>query len=183
MSDANESRPLKMFHHFAIEVADMDRSIEFYRDVFGFKLTERHKAGEIPTIPVELAFLRCGDNHHDLVLAHNTKKKYRPRTREDDEEGPPYIHHFAFACRDHAAWDALMKKVTERGIKIIRGPVLHSPWQKGGEGSWGENLSFYILDPDGHRLEIFCDMATIDPDGTFRTHDGQRIEQAKAVEV
>lgn len=178
-----EDRPIKMFHHFAIEVADMDRSIEFYRDLFGFKLTERHKAGEIPAIPVDLAFLRCGTHHHDLVLSHNTKKKYRPRTPADDAEGPAYIHHFAFACQDRASWETLMAKVRARGIQIIRGPVLHSPWQKGGEGSWGENLSFYILDPDGHRLELFCDMATIDADGTFVTHDGHRIEQAKAVEI
>ena len=39
-----EDRPIKMFHHFALDVADMDRSIAFYRDLFGFKLTERHRA-------------------------------------------------------------------------------------------------------------------------------------------
>ncbi len=177
------SSPLRMFHHFAIEVSDMDKSIEWYREIFGFKLTERHKAGEIPAIPVDLAFLRVGENHHDLVLAHNTKKKYRPRTPEDDLEGPPYIHHFAFACHDRKSWEQIMAKVKAKGIKIIRGPVLHSPWQEGGEGSWGENLSFYILDPDGHRLELFCDMATIEPDGTFRTHTGVRLEQAKAAEI
>jgi catechol 2,3-dioxygenase len=179
----HEDRPIKMFHHFALDVADMDRSIAFYRDLLGFKLTERHKAGEVPAIPFELAFLRCGNHHHDLVLSHNTRKKYRARTPADDAEGPAYIHHFAFACQDRASWSALLEKVRARGIQIIRGPVLHSPWQKGGEGSWGENLSFYIHDPDGHRLELFCDMATIDADGTFVTHDGERIEQAKAVEI
>ncbi len=117
MSDpAAEDRPIKMFHHFAIEVADMDRSIDFYRDLFGFKLTERHKAGEIPSIPVDLVFLRCGSHHHDLVLSHNTKKKYRARTLADDAEGPAYIHNFAFACQDRASWETLMAKVRARGI-------------------------------------------------------------------
>ena len=110
----HEDRPIKMFHHFALDVADMDRSIAFYRDLLGFKLTERHKAGEVPAIPFELAFLRCGNHHHDLVLSHNTRKKYRARTAADDAEGPAYIHHFAFACQDRASWDALLEKVRAR---------------------------------------------------------------------
>lgn len=93
------------------------------------------------------------------------------------------FHHFAFACHDRASWQKLMEKMSARGIEIIRGPVLCGLWQKGGDGSWGENLSIYILDPDDHRLELLCDMATIDPDCTFATQEGERIEQAKAIEI
>jgi len=39
------------------------------------------------------------------------------------------------------------------------------------------------LDPDGHRLEIFCDMATVDYDGTFVSYTGERIEQAVVDEL
>ncbi|MEM8813792.1 MAG: VOC family protein, partial [Pseudomonadota bacterium] len=49
--------------HLALEVSDMARSLEFYRSVLGLKLSERHEAGEVPAIPVELAFLRLGDKH------------------------------------------------------------------------------------------------------------------------
>ena len=45
-------------------------------------------------------------------------------------------------------------------LEIVRGPVIHSSFHKMGDGSWGENESFYVLDPDSHRIEIFCDMAT-----------------------
>tara|TARA_Y100000031_G_scaffold138053_1_gene163652 strand:- start:51 stop:593 length:543 start_codon:yes stop_codon:yes gene_type:complete len=179
----SKARLVSGFHHFALEVSDMEKSIAFYRELFGFKLFERHPPGEIVAIPVELAFLRVGDNHHDLVLSHNPKKKYRKRTPEDDAEGPAYIHHFAFGCPDREAWLEVMEMVKARGIEIIRGPVVHSKYQPGGEGSWGENESFYILDPDGHRLELFCDMATIDADGTFVTVRGERIEEAKVEEI
>jgi len=179
----SKPRLVSGFHHFALEVSDMEASIAFYRNLFGFKLSERHASGEIPVIPVELAFLRVGENHHDLVLSHNPNKKYRARTKEDDAEGPAYIHHFAFGCPDRAAWLELMEIVKDAGIEIIRGPVVHSKYQPGGEGSWGENESFYILDPDGHRLELFCDMATIADDGTFVTHLGERIEEARVEEV
>ena len=45
-----------------------------------------------------------------------------------------------------------------------------------GDGSWGENEAVYILDPDGHRIELFCNLATIDPDGVHRNADGVRME-------
>ena len=77
----------------------------------------------------------------------------------------------------------MMEKVKSLGIEIIRGPVVHSPWHPRGEGSWGENESFYILDPDGHRVELFCDMATVEADGTFLDAYGDKIEGAMAGEI
>jgi catechol 2,3-dioxygenase-like lactoylglutathione lyase family enzyme len=179
----NKRNPIKLFHHMAIDVSDMDKSIDFYRDLFGYKLTERHDAGEIEAIPVELAFLRIQNNHHDMVLSHTPGKKYRPRNKQDDIEGTTLHHHLAWQCHDREAWLEMLEKVTELGIAIIRGPVVHSKYDSRGEGSWGENESFYIFDLDGHRLEVFCDMASIDEDGTFVSFEGSRIEEAKAVEI
>ena len=68
--------PIKRMQHFAVEVSDTDRSIEFYRRVLGFRLTERHSAHEVKGIPVELTFMRLSDVHHELVLMHNPAKKY-----------------------------------------------------------------------------------------------------------
>jgi hypothetical protein len=76
-----------------------------------------------------------------------------------------------------------MEDVKARGIEIVRGPVVHSKYNPRGDGSWGENESFYVLDPDGHRLELFCEMATIAADGTFVSAAGERIEEAKVEEV
>jgi catechol 2,3-dioxygenase len=170
--------------HFAVEVSDMDRSIEFYRKFLDMKLTERHAAYECKEIPLELAFLRVGRVHHDLVLAHNSAKKYRPKSGlpQEESEGQPSFHHFAFECPDRESWLKLLKRARDMGLNIVRGPVVHSPWDPRGDGSWGENESFYVMDPDNHRIEIFCDMATIDPDGTFVNHSGDRIEQAKVAE-
>ncbi|MBT3550027.1 MAG: VOC family protein [Rhodospirillaceae bacterium] len=179
----SKNRLVSGFHHFAMEVSDMDKSIAFYRDILGFKLSERHTADEIEAIPMDLTFLRVGENHHDLVLAHNPNKKYRARNEADAAEGPAYIHHFAFGCPDKEAWLEIMEDVKARGIEIVRGPVVHSKYNPRGDGSWGENESFYVLDPDGHRLELFCEMATIAADGTFVSAAGERIEEAKVEEV
>ena len=70
---------IKRMQHFAVEVADAEPSITWYRDVLGFKLTEQHNANEVSGIPVELAFLRLGDVHHELVIVHNPCKSYTPK--------------------------------------------------------------------------------------------------------
>ncbi len=171
--------------HLALEVSDIDRAVRFYRDYLGMKVSERHPPGEVDAIPVELCFMRLGSVHHDLVLVHNPAKTYetRPETPADDLAGPPSFHHFAFECADRAVWVGLLDRAKELGLKIIRGPVVHSPWDARGDGSWGENESFYVLDPDNHRIEIFCDMATIGADGIYVNARGERIEQARADEV
>lgn len=178
----NPKDKIRRFHHVALEVSDMDASIKFYCDVFGYKLTERHKANEVEVIPVELAFLRLGENHHDLVLSTDPGKNYRARDERDDQEGPVAIHHVAWQCTDRESWLEMMDHVKEMGVEWIRGPIIHSVWHAEGEGTWGENESFYVRDPDGHKVELFCDMATIADDGVFVDHKGDRIEEAKALE-
>ena len=175
----------KRLQHFAVEVSDPDRSIEWYRRVLGFKLTERHAAGEHPNIPIEPIFMRLGDRHHELVITHNPAKTYRPKpTRpEDDLDGPPMFHHFALESDSREEWMELLDHVRSQDVQVVRGPVLHSFVQDGGDGSWGENEAMYILDPDGHRIELFCDLAWIDPDGTHRTVYGDRLEGTRTEEL
>lgn len=177
---------LSRMQHFAVEVADTDRSIAWYREVLGFKLTERHAAHEVAAIPVELTFMRLGDIHHELVLVHNPAKAYRlkPSRPEDDLDGPPMFHHFAFQVDDRDEWVQLEAELRARGdVTFVRGPVVHSWVDPRGDGSWGENEAFYILDPDGHRIEIFCNLATIDPDGTHRNGAGVRMEGTTTAEM
>ena len=171
--------------HFAVEVSDMNRSIEFYRHFLDMKLTERHAANECEAIPVELAFMRLGDVHHDLVLAHNPAKEYTTKSGlpQEEKKGPPSFHHFAFECPDQDCFLDVLQRAKAMNLNIVRGPVVHSPWDERGDGSWGENESFYVLDPDNHRIEIFCDMASIDSDGIYVNHRGERIEEAKVAEM
>ena len=154
--------------HFVVEVADTELSIAWYRDVLRFKLTEQHHANEVSGIPVELAFLRLGAVNHELVILHNPCKSYTPKVSlpEQDLDGPPMFHHFAFECDSRSDWLKLEAQLRARG-----------------DGSWGGNEAFYILDPDGHRIEIFCNLATIEPDGTHRNADGMRMEGTKTVEM
>ncbi len=76
----------------------------------------------------------------------------------------------------------MLDRARHLNLEIVRGPVVHSPWDPRGDGSWGENESFYVLDPDFHRIEIFCNIGSIDQDGSFVSADGERIGEAKAVD-
>ena len=86
--------------HFSVDVSDIDRSIEFYREFLDMKLTERHPAYECPGIPVDLAFMRVGNSHHDFVLTHNPQKTYTTKSGlpEDDLE---LGNHSAFPFPTH----------------------------------------------------------------------------------
>ena len=74
-SNIEKSNFLKC-QHVSLEVSNVNKSLEFYRNFLHMKLTERHKAGEHKAIPFEMAFLRLNEQHHDLVLTHNPNRNY-----------------------------------------------------------------------------------------------------------
>ena len=49
--------------------------------------------------------------------------------------------------------------------------------------TWGENESFYVLDPDNHRIEIFCDMAVINKKGEYINIDNKVVPNTIAEEI
>lgn len=167
-------------HHVAVEVSDLDRSLEFYRKYLGMRLTERHEASEIPQIPVALVFVRLHSNHHDMVLVHDPHKTY---TKPNPKEGPAGIHHYAFEFPDRESWLQQLERAKAMGVEVVRGPVVHSAYHPRGEGSWGESESFYVLDPDGHRVEAFCDMSSINEKGEYIDAYGKRVEGPVADEI
>ena len=150
----------------AIKVSDIAESLRFYTEVLGFTLTERRDPDEHPDLPVGLCFLRCTALHHDLNLVFHPGKDPDLAKLPKEDQGRVKdlgIHHFALRVRDRAEFKAWEAWIRENGIEIVRGPLVHSPTHPEGDGTWGENRSFYFCDPDGHRIEIFCDMAEMNP--------------------
>jgi len=54
--------------HTGIKVRDLDRSIQFYEKVLGFRLRSRHEPGSHPSAPFGSAFLYLDDYHHQLAI-------------------------------------------------------------------------------------------------------------------
>ncbi len=93
--------PLKL-GHVAHRVSDVQKTVKFYTDVLGFRVSDWH--GDY------FAFLRCSVDHHTVNFVFNEK---------------PQLHHIAFEVRDwselHRASDFLAK----RGVPLVWGPLRH----------------------------------------------------------
>lgn len=55
--------------HIVLRSSDPARSLAFWRDLLGFRLSDTVDAEFVPGRPVSLAFLRCNGRHHSLALA------------------------------------------------------------------------------------------------------------------
>ena len=117
--------------HLVLNVADVERSTTFYRDVVGFELARMRpdRSG---------AFLTCGVVHHNLALFK------APAGARPAEKGQIGLNHFAFQVDDYKALQDAHGRLTRAGA-IIDHIVDH-----------GMTRSVYFLDPDGLMMELYC---------------------------
>jgi len=116
--------------HTCLNVMDLDRSVAFYRDQLGLKLTRRV---EVKENNAEIAFLEDPDG--------NAIELTRWRDKKQLTEGDNFDH-VAFGVRD---LNPTIERLREQGVAIAMEPFK----LKGG----GHQIAF-IKDPDGNWLEL-----------------------------
>lgn len=116
--------------HTCINVADMDRSIEFYTKQIGLKFVNRR---EIKQNNAEIAFLKDEDEAA-IELTHW-------RDKNELKEGDNFDH-IAFAVND---MEATMRELKRSGVTVAM-----EPYSLQGSTS---KIAF-IKDPDGNWLEL-----------------------------
>ena len=135
----NGVKPLRI-DHFNMFSADVDASVAFYNEI-GFRTTEYTEDSE--TGRVWAAWMQRKGGVHDVAFTNGTG---------------PRLHHTAFWVPTPLNIIDLLDLMATTGYvaNIERGPGRHGI----------SNAFFlYILDPDGHRIEIYCsDYQTVDPD-------------------
>ena len=119
--------------HTMIRVVDLDKSIDFYTNIFGMKLLRRK---DYPEGKFTLAFVGYGDEKSNTVieLTHNWETK-------SYELGNAFGH-IAIAVPDaYKACD----DIAARGGKVVRpaGPM-----------KFGGGVIAFVEDPDGYKIEL-----------------------------
>jgi catechol 2,3-dioxygenase len=124
--------PQAAIGHVHLKVADLERSIAFYRDAFGFELTGR--------VADRAAFLSAGGYHHHLGL--NT---FESLGGGSPAAGTTGLYHFAIRYPDRIALARALERLLDRGVQIA------------GASDHGATISIYLHDPDGNGIEITYD--------------------------
>jgi catechol 2,3-dioxygenase len=138
------SQPHPTVGHVHLKVADLERSIAFYRDLLGFELTQRY--GD------QAAFLGAGGYHHHIGL--NT---WESRGATPPPPGHSGLYHAAFLYPDRPSLAAVVKRVLAAGIALD------------GAADHGVSEALYLRDPDGNGVELYRDRA---PEDWPRDSDG-----------
>jgi catechol-2,3-dioxygenase len=129
MTDNPRGIPVARLNHAVLYVRDLDRSVGFYRRVFGFE--------EISRIRDFMAFLRAegSTNHHDLGLAAVGPDAPRP------PRGSTGLYHLA--------WEVPRIEDLARAAEVLR-----AEGALGGASDHGATKSLYGRDPDGNEFEV-----------------------------
>ena len=162
--------PIRRIQHVGIKVRDMDEAVAFYREVMGFRVSDRYEPGDNPHSQWGICFMRCGDLHHEISVISYAKEENPQPPRESLRDRDTGLHHVAFQVDSREEFDLWVEHIRSKEIEIVGGPVVHSPVHPEGNGTLGENRAFYFHDPSGNGIEIFCDMAPID-EGTNRVNE------------
>ena len=135
--------------HVGIPVASMERSLAFYRTVFGIEPEfvaggsgpELSEAVGVENADLSFAFLRVGDNVLELLEYSNPRG--RPYDRRNCDVGAVHI---AFEVPDI---DEAYEDLSSKGVNFNAPPLRID------DGPLAGCAFAYFNDPDGVQLEIF----------------------------
>src|SRR5438067_1218269 len=147
--------------HVVLNVADVERSIKFYTEILGFKLSDRNDRG--------MAFLRNGTDHHTIAFAPAPAGA----TLAPSDQYVT-LNHVALEVDSVEELFKAREFLREQGIKI------HFEGRRGP----GSNIGIEFQDPDGYNIELACDMEQVGWNGVTRPSEFHRrassLEEAVA---
>jgi catechol 2,3-dioxygenase len=137
----------KRIGHLVLNVRDVAASEKFYTEILGFEVAIRRP---------HASFLTCGRIHHDLALFQ------APDDAQEATQNRIGLNHFAVQIEDLAELKEFYQLLKESGVTIDR-TVDH-----------GMTSSVYFFDPDGNRVEFFCNTHETAEEGLASMRDPVR---------
>ena len=134
--------------HVVLNVTDMARSVRFYTEILGFRVSDVYPESMVPG---GMVFMRCNADHHGVALVGSMVAS----------SSNVELNHMAFEV---ATLDEVLR---------ARGHLRHHKVQIDFEGRRraGCQIAIEFRDPDNHRLEIYWGLDQIGSDGHVRPAD------------
>lgn len=140
---------LKRVHHVAYRCKDAKQTVDWYRDKLGMRYTNAFAEDHVPSTgaydPYMHVFLDCGGGN---VIAFFELPNQPEMGR--DPNTPEWVQHIAFEVADLDTLHAAKAHLEAEGVDVL-GPTFHGIFR-----------SIYFFDPNGHRLELACNIGTPD---------------------
>ncbi len=150
-----EIHPHVKIGHIHLTVSDLEKSLNFYRDVLGFNVTA--------TFNNSAVFLSSGNYHHHIALNTWAGKGAPPPPK-----GTTGLYHFAILYPNRRELAKIFKRIWE----------LNYPIQ--GASDHGVSESIYLLDPDGNGVELYADKM---PEYWPKDDDGNVVMYTKSLDI
>ena len=131
--------------HVVLMVSDLERSVTFYTQMLGFKVSDVYSEDMQPG---GFAFLRCNTDHHSIALVG---------------AGPGGSKHFEL---HHIAFEVGALEEVFRVRDRLREHKVEITFE--GRRRAGCQISVEFLDPDGHNIEIYWGLDQIGTSGSVR---------------
>jgi catechol-2,3-dioxygenase len=123
---------IKTLGHVVLKVRNLERSVQFYRDILGMREVARYRGA--------MVFFSFGSNHHDLALLQLGEQASQPAQNDIG------LYHVAFKIGDSLdELRACKAHLEQHGVTIV------------GSSDHNVSQSLYIQDPDGIDIELYVD--------------------------
>ncbi len=138
---------LNRIHHVAYRCKDAKATVEWYTKHMNMDFVLAIAEDLVPSTkapdPYMHVFLDAGEGN---VLAFFELPNSPTMGR--DTNTPDWVQHIAFKVDDMTALEAAKAQLQAAGVEVV-GPTNHTIFK-----------SIYFFDPNGHRLELACDVGT-----------------------
>ena len=127
-----KAHPETTIGHVHLTVADLERSLAFYRDLLGFEVTARYGDSAV--------FLSAGGYHHHIGLNTWAGKGAPPPVK-----GNAGLYHHAILYPSRTELARVLKRLIDAQYPLT------------GFADHGVSEAIYLDDPDGIGVEIYAD--------------------------
>ncbi len=111
--------------HVNMKVKDLEKSVEFYKNLFGFEIKQEENPNKIDA--------------PSKIIGNDTIKLCMYEIPDMSPEGG--IAHFGFNI---ANFNEVIEKCKELGVQVLYGGIV----------DWDKSKSIYIVDPSGYEIEL-----------------------------